>query len=212
MAHAQSIQDELDASGDLFKSPPICIFGKKVPIPRGQTAFGSGTYTYSGMSITAHTPPAHLQVLMTTVQRLMGTRMGPKFQYILANKYDGGQQSVGRHADDETGLVHGAPIVSYSLGISRRFLFRSSKVDRTLQGPLPITSLFDPWQCPGIPENRRADLAREVPYSKWVFEVDAAHNTMIAMCGRFQKEFVHEVPKAANVRGVRYNLTLRATT
>ena len=104
----------------------------------------------------------------------------------MVNNYDGGdRQNVGRHSDDETDLVKGVPIMSYSLGVSRRFLIRTKQVvGTTYMGPHPIHNLFHPAKCPDIPDARRRELVR-VPYTAWTFKVDAAHNTMVAMCGTF---------------------------
>jgi hypothetical protein len=59
-----------------------------------------------------------------------------------------------------------------------------------------------------VPANR-TDL-HQLPYHRVSIEVDAAHNTMIAMSGGFQRDFVHEVPAEKAITGVRYNLTARA--
>lgn len=223
--HANAILTELHGRSHLFDSPLITVHGRTVPIPRGQAAFGEGIYSYSNMNIPAQETPEYTQQLLTEIQRLLhhGDHDNKRFRYILVNRYMDGTQKIGRHSDDETDLVDDMPIVSYSVGTARRFIVRSktcmhmtaqkTKHNPTMRntvpsGPSPIHDIFDPKSCPGLPSNR-PDL-QHVPYTKWSFEVSAGHNTMIAMCGRFQRELVHEVPAEKSVTQVRYNLTIRA--
>jgi alkylated DNA repair dioxygenase AlkB len=225
---ANSIQKELDDHRDHFQSPLISVFGRTTPIPRGQLAFGNGTYSYSNLVVPAIPSPPNVSRFLKTVQELMGSTA---YKYILVNRYEGGGQKIGRHADDETDLFPEAPILSYSLGTARRFVVRSkkclyiaTKAERTARGsqleppsktlagpsgpsgPFDLHTMFLPSTC--LPA--RTDL-HHLPYSRISFEVSAGHNTLIAMCGRFQKEFVHEVPIEKKVTGTRYNLTVRAT-
>lgn len=222
-SHASRMFQEMESSSDLFESPLITVHGKTVPIPRGQMALGEGVYSYSNIQVQAHEPPENTKLFLTEIQRLMGN--DDAFKYILVNKYTSGTQKIGRHSDDEYGLTEGAPIISYSLGAPRRFVIRSKKCmyltpksmtqdtsrrNTVPSGAYPINGIFDPKVCPGIHDDRRVDLVNTVPYCKWTFEISANHNTLIAMCGRFQKEFVHEVPEEKKVKDVRYNLTIRA--
>lgn len=43
------------------------------------------------------------------------------------NWYEGGEEGLGAHADDETDLVKGAPIYSFSFGASRVFRVHPGK-------------------------------------------------------------------------------------
>lgn len=213
---ANAISQELMERDHLFERPLIRTpAGKTVPIPRGQTAFGQGTYHYSNIYVRAHDPPPGIATLLRVIQQAMEC---DAFRFVLVNKYTDGRDSIGRHADDERGLVDGEPIISYSLGAARRFIIRSKQVTSVApakcvreqiactqySGPYPINSIFTAGTCPGVPG--------DIPYTKWTFEIGVGNNVLVAMGGRFQQEFVHEVPVQSKVEGTRYNLTVRATT
>jgi alkylated DNA repair dioxygenase AlkB len=204
---SEQILNELKSLDGLFESPSHTIYGRSYPIPRGQCAFGIGTYKYGDNDIKAHEPPSGIKALLTAIQSLMGDN---SYQYVLANKYDDGNKKIGLHSDDERGLDAGAPIISYSLGTSRRFVIKPKK-DPKKKIPAnsrPLIDIFMPRDCPGV-LNERNDLD-DIRYQDIHLEVSAGHNTMIAMCGQFQKEFEHEVPKETKVKNTRYNLTIRA--
>jgi alkylated DNA repair dioxygenase AlkB len=217
---AGGLLTELETHVDAFRRPTLVLYGKTIQIPRSQCAFGTGTYHYSNIAVAATPAPPSMARFLETVQGLTGD---DAFRFALVNRYEGGTQKIGRHADDEKDLVAGAPIVSYSLGVSRRFVVRPKKClpgatrkerDQQLQskapaGPSALDPLFAPSECSGIPPGR-TDL-HHLSYARISFEVTAAHNMMVAMCGAFQREFVHEVPAEKSVVGVRYNITVRAT-
>lgn len=217
---ADHLLKELETHVDLFHRPSLVIYGKTTTIPRSQCAFGNGTYHYSNIAVEATPSPPAMAGFLKMVQGLTGDEA---FRFALVNRYDGGTQKIGRHADDEKDLVEGAPIISYSLGAPRRFVIRPKKCqqmatrkerDQQMQskatsGPSALDALFAPSDCPGIPPER-TDL-HNVPYTRTSFEVAAGHNMMVAMSGAFQRDFVHEVPAEKSAVGVRYNITVRAT-
>jgi alkylated DNA repair dioxygenase AlkB len=215
---AECVQRDLDDHVHLFVRPVISVYGKQTMIPRSQIAFGDGMYHYSNIAVDAHPSPPSIARFLLTIQQLTGD---PDYCFALVNRYEGGIQKIGRHSDDEASLARGAPIISYSVGQSRRFVIRpkkcmnlATKRDRDHQqqskapaGPSTLNAMFTPSECPGIPSNR-IDL-QHVPYHRVSIEVSVSHNTMIAMSGAFQRDFVHEVPEEKSVTGVRYNITAR---
>ncbi len=78
-------------------------------------------YRYSGVT---HPPadwtPPLLEVRVR-LRELLGTFNA---NGVLLNRYRDGRDSIGRHADREDDLIHGAPIVGVSFGESRTIRFR----------------------------------------------------------------------------------------
>jgi alkylated DNA repair dioxygenase AlkB len=124
---------------DIYTRPEIKMFGKSYPIPRGQTAFGSGSYRYSNMTVVPH-PWSELPFYDDILAAIAKISSQP-ISYVLVNQYLTGSDYVSYHSDDETDLAPDTAIFSYSVGASRRFLLR--KVD----DPTKITEIIIPHNC-----------------------------------------------------------------
>ena len=99
-------------------------FGR--PQPRLTAAYGDEgvTYAYSGtVNRAAPWTPALLDI-KRRVEAVRG-----RYNYCLLNRYRSGADSVGLHADDETGV--GDVIASLSLGAARAFRLRHSATRET---------------------------------------------------------------------------------
>lgn len=88
--------------------------------PRMSIGYGT-SYSYSGVSRTAHPMPVALLELLSDVERETGVR----FNAALVQLYRDGEDSIGFHADDEPELGRDPVIAAVSLGGSRRLSFRS---------------------------------------------------------------------------------------
>lgn len=87
-------------------------------------------YRYSGSWRVAEEFPEGVLAAKARVEALLGPRLADwaraagrhaAFNYCLANKYEHGAQSVGKHADDEPDIVPRSPIATLSLGAARAF-------------------------------------------------------------------------------------------
>lgn len=107
----------------------ILLFGKRVPQPRLTVSLGRA-YTYSGLAHPETPMPDWLTALLDRVRDLTGVA----FNSVLGNLYRDGKDSIGWHADDETGLGPDPVVASLSFGGTRVFQTRPTR-DRT-----PITS------------------------------------------------------------------------
>jgi alkylated DNA repair dioxygenase AlkB len=107
---------------DVYTSPIFRIYGKDIPIPRGQVAYGSRPYTYSGIVVTPR--PWSEQPLLLKTKEIVQHLSGEEFDYVLVNMYNGGSNYISWHADDEADIALGSTIASVSLGQARRFLLR----------------------------------------------------------------------------------------
>jgi len=95
------------------------LAGRRIPLPRLQVLYGDRgcDYDYSGIAMTAQPWTPLLQVLREQVEAIAG---GP-FRIVVANLYRSGADSVGWHADNESGMGPQPAIASLSFGATRRF-------------------------------------------------------------------------------------------
>ena len=121
----------------------IKIFGQEIPQPRLTAWYGdpAARYTYSGL---AWEPRPWTPALLALRQRVE-TATGARFNSVLLNLYRDGRDSMGWHADDEPELGPAPAIASLSLGATRRFRLRPSRIGPThpsLSLDLPSGSLL----------------------------------------------------------------------
>mmetsp|Transcript_31655 Transcript_31655/g.38238 ORF Transcript_31655/g.38238 Transcript_31655/m.38238 type:complete len:370 (-) Transcript_31655:95-1204(-) len=164
----------------------IVLFGKQCEIPRKSRLYvvGEGTsYQYSGVVQQGH--PIKDPILQRALAIAQAEAADFTYNGILVNWYEGGEQYMGAHSDDERDLVKKAPIFSFSLGAPRLFRVHSKtskSKDCLLIGPEKLKTL-DTWMNDG---------------------------DLIVMGGNMQEEFKHSVPKGKSYAGRRINLTVRA--
>lgn len=110
----------------LMKPTQIEVFGRTVTENRLVMGFGEDgvKYTYNRKTIYAEPMVPVLKWIRCVLGRsdiCNWADCPPNF--ILVNYYKDGNNSLGQHSDKETDLVRGKPIVSFSLGAARRFVF-----------------------------------------------------------------------------------------
>ena len=81
---------------------------------------GEMPYRYSGRTL----PPRVRPACLDQVWRLAEAFAGVNFNHVLINRYRDGDDSMGWHSDAEPELGQNPPIVSLSLGATRRFLLK----------------------------------------------------------------------------------------
>ncbi|XP_077995909.1 DNA oxidative demethylase ALKBH2-like [Glandiceps talaboti] len=121
------------------KLAQVNIFGKWHNIPRKQVAHGDTglTYTFSNNCI-----PARPWIpFLTEIRDKITQVTGQKFNFVLINRYNDGNDHMGAHRDDEKDLVPTASIASLSLGQARDFVFQhaNSRGNRASRDLPPIT-------------------------------------------------------------------------
>ncbi len=108
-----------------FRQETIRLFGKPILQPRLTAWHGDpgAAYTYSGLSL-APTPwtPA-----LSRLRARVEEAAGDSFNSVLVNLYRGGDDSMGKHSDDEPELGTNPVIASLSLGARRRFVLEPKK-------------------------------------------------------------------------------------
>ncbi len=142
-----------------WQEEDIFIFGKWVKVPRLMCWYGDADsrYRYSGVT---HEPKPWNSVLQS-VREDLEQYCRCQFNSVLANFYRNGNDSMGRHADDEKELGPNPLIASLSLGDERVFRLHHKKRNETLDirlghGDLLVMagSLQHHWQH-SIPKTRQ---------------------------------------------------------
>lgn len=114
-----------------WQQPSIWMFGRLVSIPRQQVWMGDAhcSYRYSGVLFTPEPWTEPLRRLTLRVSEATGT----PFNCVLLNRYQGGQDHMGWHSDDEVELGNAPSIGSLSLGQPRRFDLRHKSLPTQLE-------------------------------------------------------------------------------
>lgn len=99
---------------------PITIFGRQVLQPRLMSWAGEVPYRYSGLTLA---PRPITGVLADLTARVSAAADVP-FNHVMLNLYRDGQDSMGRHADDEKELGRDPIVGSLNLGATRKFVYR----------------------------------------------------------------------------------------
>jgi alkylated DNA repair dioxygenase AlkB len=101
----------------------IVLFGRSVEVPRLSVCYGDDgvEYRYSNVTHRAQRWPTRLVALRDRLRRTVGMR----FNFVLANLYRDGCDSMGWHADDERELGARPVVASISLGATRAFKLRA---------------------------------------------------------------------------------------
>ena len=144
-----------DSSKVAWETEEFRIFGKKILAPRSLCWIGDVgvNYRYTGVDHVCSGCPDWLDKLKGKIQKTTEE----KFNFVLMNRYEDGQQYMGWHRDNERGWS--TEIASLSLGAERRFLLDESSADGRLVVMLEHGSLicFDGSMKHCLPKTK-ADL------------------------------------------------------
>lgn len=164
----------------------IKIMGNLVDTPRYQQAYLQ-SYKFSGTTSVA----LDLPDLFAPYLKWANSMGYGKFNAVLINWYEDGSNYIGAHGDDEKQLVKNSPVVTITL-------CQPSEADK--RGETAKVQL-------------RKFRIREAGSTDIVKDVLTANGSVLIMCGKFQKEFTHEIVKitgkGAPDVGPRISITLR---
>lgn len=135
-------EEFLDSVQGLYlqKNPPVVVYGKKCNQKRAVGFFSkvAAEYKYSGQAMEARPLTSDLKRILPAVNNSLGT----DFNGILVNRYEDGEDYIGAHSDDETGLS-GGKVASISFGATRTFRIRDKKTKKViLDYEVPAYSLL----------------------------------------------------------------------
>lgn len=94
----------------------------KYLVPRKVAAYADDThitYTYSGVKVT----PYPWTPTLSRIKELVEKETGFHYNYCLVNLYRNGNDSIGKHQDNERSLEPNHPIACVSFGETRTFIF-----------------------------------------------------------------------------------------
>ena len=119
----------------LEERPEIIVYGKPCKQHRNVGFFSNESigYKYSKKLMASKPLSTSLSDLIVAINKMLGTQ----FNGILVNKYLDGNDYIGAHSDDETGL-DGLGVVAISYGSERIFRIRN-KNDKTIICDEPTT-------------------------------------------------------------------------
>jgi alkylated DNA repair dioxygenase AlkB len=98
----------------------IVLFGREVLQPRLIAWAGERPYRYSGRTL----EPRPFTAELAAVRDQVAADAGAPFDHVLVNRYRGGDDSMGMHADDEPELGADPVVAAVSLGAPRRFVIQ----------------------------------------------------------------------------------------
>ena len=116
------------------------IFGRHIVTKRMAAWYGDSNFSYSYSNTTKLALPftPELAELRRKVEEISGDR----FNSVLLNRYQTGEEGMAWHSDDERSLGKNSAIASLTLGAERRFAFRHRKTKETLSLVLEHGSLL----------------------------------------------------------------------
>ncbi len=123
------LNDELKYESD--EESCVIIRGKKINIPRKQVSYGDENLSYSfagniSKTINWNKDDTVCKVIKNIKKRIESQTM-QKFNYVLINRYDDGNNYIGYHHDKDKDLKKGSSIIGVSLGSEREMLFKRDK-------------------------------------------------------------------------------------
>ena len=106
----------------LLKNPPIIVYGKQANQHRSIGFFSDTSigYHYSGQLAKSQPLTPKLKNLLEVINE----KFSSKFNGILVNYYENGEDYIGKHSDDEKSLDK-VGVVSISYGAKRKFRIRN---------------------------------------------------------------------------------------
>ncbi|XP_024631742.1 DNA oxidative demethylase ALKBH2 isoform X4 [Medicago truncatula] len=125
---------------------------------------------------------------------------GSSFNSLLLNRYKGGDDYVGWHADDEKLYGPTPEIASLSLGCDRDFVLKK-KPSKKPHGMVPSVTRD------GSDEPASKRLKKSSNSDQHTFRLK--HGSLLVMRGYTQRDWIHSVPKRAKAEATRINLTFR---
>ncbi|KAF5728832.1 Oxidoreductase 2OG-Fe(II) oxygenase family protein isoform 1 [Tripterygium wilfordii] len=177
--------------------PTIRVFGRSCVQPRDTCYIASAglpELAYSGYQPHPYSWDdfSPLTEILKLVQKVLP---GSRFNSLLLNRYKGGNDYVGWHADDEKLYGSTPEIASVSFGCDREFVLKKK----------PSKSSGGEKRSDGEPESKRLKKSSDANQHSFMLK----HGSLLVMRGYTQRDWIHSVPKRAKAETTRINLTFR---
>lgn len=187
---------------NLIERPPIFIFGKECRQNRDVGFFSNESigYRYSGQLMKSQTLTPQLESLLKIVNR-NNQNNERKYNGILINRYNNGNDIIGAHSDDEKSLAPNG-VIAISLGATRKFRIRSKDANLS----------YKILQTEYTPDLKESEPKVSTKKNELLLDLPMSDKMVVWMYGDFQKELTHEIPKEAKITEPRISLTFRSHT
>lgn len=172
--------------------PSIVIFGKECHQPRDIVFLSNESkgYQYSGQFMAADKFDDETKIIFDLMNSI-NKHFNSAFNGILINRYVNGNDHLGSHSDEESGLDPNAGVVSISFGATRTFRIRPKSLTKT------------------IVKNQKKVCVRDYRGKFASYDVPLIDQQVVVMGGNFQSKYEHEIPAEKKVKETRFNLTFR---
>jgi alkylated DNA repair dioxygenase AlkB len=150
-----------DVDFELDYHPEIKIFGKVCHQQRS-IGFYSNTsigYNYS----TTLTPSKEMKPSLCELLDYINSKFDAGFNGILINKYENGEEYIGKHSDDERGLQPSCGVIAMSFGAVRKFRIRDK-----LTGKIIMDVPTESNKIIQMAGNFQKEFTHEIPVEKKV--------------------------------------------
>lgn len=157
----KTCSEEVDEK--LMFHPEIRIFNQVFHQNRSIGFFSNTSvgYRYSGQIASSQPLTPNLQTLLDYINQ----KFNAQFNGILINKYLSGEESIGKHSDDEKALDPGTGVICCSFGAVRKFRIRDKKTGKImLDVPTENNKII---QMVG---NFQKEFSHEIPVEKKIKE------------------------------------------
>lgn len=157
----RSCIDEIQ--NQLLEYPPILVYGKQCKQNRSIGFFSDTSigYFYSKQLCESKPLTNNLKLLLEKVNQIFDS----DFNGILVNKYLNGEDYIGKHSDDETGLDP-VGVVALSYGAVRKFRIRDKQSGKKV---IDIPTL--PYHLIHMGGDFQKEFTHEIPVEKKVKDV-----------------------------------------
>lgn len=159
LARMPDLAQEIDSSLD--HHPAIVMYGKVCHQQRSVSFFSDASvgYRYSGRLAASIPLTPSLHDLLAYINQLFSAQ----FNGILINKYENGNETIGKHSDDESALDPSAGVVSLSVGAVRKFRIRHKNT-----GAVAMDIPTDPSKIIQMHGDFQKEFTHEIPTEKRV--------------------------------------------
>lgn len=120
----------------------ILMYGKRIPIPRKQCAYGDDGTSYKFSGITVKPNNWNDSPTLMFIKKDLEKKLKLEFNFCLVNYYKDGKNYIGYHSDDEKDLDSKYPIASLSFGETRIFKLKSKSDGSIYDVPLKDNSII----------------------------------------------------------------------
>lgn len=149
----QAVEAELDYH------PEIKVFGKICHQQRSVGFYSDSSHGYNYS--TTITPSKAMHPALQELLDYVNAKFNAEFNGILVNKYENGEEYIGKHSDDETGLQPECGVIAMSFGAVRKFRIRDKAT-----GKIVMDVPTEPTQIIQMAGHFQKEFTHEIPMEK----------------------------------------------